>query len=432
MTKPGGFRAIGVSLAVVAAAVAGLTGCQADPSGAGGDEQITLQFWNWMVPWESELQGAIDEFEADNPNVTVEMQQYAFAEYVPALQARLQADDDPAVYMPAALALQLAEAGRTLDLKAELGDEFIDQFYPSTNRQAEYDGGQYAVPWAAQMFGLYYNKTVFAEHGWEEPETWDDLIALAQQIRAESDLNPVAIVGNNPSQLADFFWPLISQVEDDTELAYALDALTDPDVSWDSEPVISALTQLQEVVDGGVFDPGVLSVDQDAAYASFYTGKSAMFYFSSSGLTGLEQAAPDFVQNDLGVFKNPAWSSGDRHWTGNQAGYTLSVSANLDDATEQAALEFLAFLYEPERYEAMQNRMVSLPATVASAEGIENPFVQEFAGWLLDGDGAPHISFGTGTGDAVGTGVTKIFGGQGTPEDVAEEIQRAVEQARAL
>lgn len=50
--------------------------------------------------------------------------------------------------------------------------------------------GIYGVPYVANAAGMLYNKQMFAQKGWEIPQTWDDLIALCDEIVAEGEVAP--------------------------------------------------------------------------------------------------------------------------------------------------------------------------------------------------------------------------------------------------
>lgn len=433
-------RAALAGVAALATTLA-LAACSADPAqpqptGTGGvppaGEAVKIEFWSFITAWDDTFNKVIDDFEAENPNIDVELRSYAFADYVPALQAALQANDDPALFMSATLTRQLAEAGRLVDLKGAMGDEFMGQFLPATLRQAEMNGGVYAAPWGAQMYGLNYNKPLFEKYGWKLPDTWDDMKELSAQIRKDSGLTPVsfgAFGGNVPY---DFFLPLIAQVENGTDFAYALDEHTDPNVSWDSEPVIEALTLLESLVEADMFDKSILDISQDQGYAEFYSGRAAMLFSSVGTLGSIKQAAPEFFENDMGISQLPGYREGELRWAGNQAGWTFSVSSAVGEPEQQAAMEFLRFLFEPDRYSALQNEQASLPSTTAGLDTVENEFVKLYAEWLLQGTGSPHIPFGVGTGDAVGNGVRKILGRQGEPAAVAAEIEADVARARKI
>ena len=45
--------------------------------------------------------------------------------------------------------------------------------------------GTYGLPYVANAAGVLYNKDMFAEHGWEIPQTWDEFISLCDEIQNE-------------------------------------------------------------------------------------------------------------------------------------------------------------------------------------------------------------------------------------------------------
>lgn len=48
--------------------------------------------------------------------------------------------------------------------------------------------GTYIVPYVANAAGVLYNRDLFAEHGWKIPETWEEMTALCEEIKAEGIL----------------------------------------------------------------------------------------------------------------------------------------------------------------------------------------------------------------------------------------------------
>lgn len=48
--------------------------------------------------------------------------------------------------------------------------------------------GTYILPYVANAAGILYNKDLFAEHGWQIPETWSELMQLCEEIEAEGIL----------------------------------------------------------------------------------------------------------------------------------------------------------------------------------------------------------------------------------------------------
>ncbi len=48
--------------------------------------------------------------------------------------------------------------------------------------------GTYIIPYVANAAGILYNRDMFAEHGWQIPETWSELMQLCEDIKAEGIL----------------------------------------------------------------------------------------------------------------------------------------------------------------------------------------------------------------------------------------------------
>jgi len=259
----------------------------------------------------------------------------------------------------------------------------------------------------------------------DTPETWDELMDISDDIR-DSGVIPWAF--NNAGRWlgADFFLPLITQATDDPELVYDLDAHTKPGVSWNSEPVIEALTLVDRLVKANLFQEGVNGTDWDQSTGMFYSGKSAMFFAGSWVPQGIVQDAPPEFAKTYRMYETPAWAEGKRHWCGNQAGAALGVYAH---GHIPEALEYLKFIYEDERYSGTMNNSLSMPSTMAAAELVEDPIMKEMTSWLKDG--APHILFGKGSWDAVGNAVQAVTGQLLTPEEAAEQMENDVVDARS-
>jgi raffinose/stachyose/melibiose transport system substrate-binding protein len=71
--------------------------------------------------------------------------------------------------------------------------DFINNYSDTMLDDVDVDGDVYMLPSRYQVAGINYNKTMFEEHGWKVPETFEELQALVEQIRAEEpDVTPVA------------------------------------------------------------------------------------------------------------------------------------------------------------------------------------------------------------------------------------------------
>ena len=74
-----------------------------------------------------------------------------------------------------------------MDISDYEGLDSIKQAYLDIDKALEFvpEDGVYAVPYVANAAGVLYNRAMFEEYGWEIPETWDEFIALCEQIQSE-------------------------------------------------------------------------------------------------------------------------------------------------------------------------------------------------------------------------------------------------------
>ena len=68
-------------------------------------------------------------------------------------------------------------------LRDKVADEYSESIYFTKS-----DGSQhcYRLPWTSGIGGIYYNKKMFEEYGWEVPTTYEELLALCEQIVSEN------------------------------------------------------------------------------------------------------------------------------------------------------------------------------------------------------------------------------------------------------
>lgn len=84
------------------------------------------------------------------------------------------------------------DAGLFMDISDLEETEKVKQSYLDIDKELEFipQEGIYALPYVANAAGMLYNKDMFEEHGWEIPETWDEFLALCEEIKA-SGMQPL-------------------------------------------------------------------------------------------------------------------------------------------------------------------------------------------------------------------------------------------------
>ncbi|MFE2102657.1 MULTISPECIES: ABC transporter substrate-binding protein [unclassified Streptomyces] len=74
------------------------------------------------------------------------------------------------------------------DVWAKIGDNFPDAMKKLSKGE---DGKYYFVPLTTYPWAVFYRKSVFQQHGYKVPATWDELVALCKQMKKDG-LVPIA------------------------------------------------------------------------------------------------------------------------------------------------------------------------------------------------------------------------------------------------
>jgi multiple sugar transport system substrate-binding protein len=74
------------------------------------------------------------------------------------------------------------------DVWAKIGDNFPDAMKKLSKGE---DGKYYFVPLTTYPWAIFYRKSVFQQHGYKVPATWDELVALCKQMKKDG-LVPIA------------------------------------------------------------------------------------------------------------------------------------------------------------------------------------------------------------------------------------------------
>jgi multiple sugar transport system substrate-binding protein len=167
-----------------------LTACASNKS----NEPVTISYMVWGAPEELEVwQTIVDEFQAANPNIKVNVEVSDWDTYWTKLKTLLAANTPPDVFaMDAPLYLDYQSRGVLLNLQPYIDKTsgFLDGFYPVTLEAYKLPDGYYGMPRDFQTIVLFYNKDMFDAAGVAYPTadwTYDDLRAAAKDLTIDID-----------------------------------------------------------------------------------------------------------------------------------------------------------------------------------------------------------------------------------------------------
>jgi multiple sugar transport system substrate-binding protein len=187
------------AIGIAAAASLALAGCgdeappaePEEPTATEAPEPVTLTMSGWALDKTPEFQTIADAYHAENPNVTVEIKEYADGnDYDTQIIPDLAAGTAPDLLVLKNInRLYTFQSGGQLldvsDVAAELSDEV------SGVAAYEIDGQTWAIPYRQDSWVLYYNKALFDAAGVEYPDgswTWDDYAEAAKQLASDTSM----------------------------------------------------------------------------------------------------------------------------------------------------------------------------------------------------------------------------------------------------
>ena len=267
-----------------------------------------------------------------------------------------------------------------LDLSEEAWVENLEDWAKNVNT---YDGKLYGFStWGIDYEGILYNKTYFEENNLEIPKTWDEFIALCDQI-LELGKIPMYEPINGTWHTQSWFYALTpALLKENPELADWLNASKDNKLA-SLESAKEGLSQIAAFLSakGADGQPKYYTNDGQAedwfgSYTALQNRDTVMMFTYSAYPAEL---AANGCEDEWGMFPMPA--AGSDAVVSNGGGISKFINKNSDNI--DACLALLDFLARPENLEAYYaartdlvtssfKDVSSVSATTATTDAIAN------------------------------------------------------------
>ncbi len=208
--------------------------------------------------------------------------------------------------------------------------------------------GTYGVPYVANAAGILYNREMFQEHGWEIPATWDELMALCEEIQSEGILPFYFGFKDTWTCLAP--WNAIAV---DLAPADVCQQVNSGSTKFSDEYREVAEKMLQ-LLDYG--EEGPFAYDYNSACTAFANGESAMYTIGSFAVPQIKSVNPDM---DIDSFVMPA--SNDKDGNTLNSGVDLQFCVTQDCPNKEAAYEVIDFLLDDENLQSYLDDQNAVP-----------------------------------------------------------------------
>lgn len=347
-----------LSVALTATLAAGvLTGCGGNggttasttASGAATGQKVTLDFWTISLQptFTDFFNGLIDQYEKDNPNVTIKWTDLPYDSIQQKLVTATAGGTSPdVVNLNTQFTLTLAGKGALVDLEKEATEEqrsiYIKSLYDSTR----IGDSAYAFPWYASPNIMFYNKDLFEKAGIKDiPTEYQKAFDDAKTMKEKTG----AYLYNPPEFFNLLFEEGIPVLNDDKTAA-----------AFNNEDTVKLLTNFKTMTDQDIL-PKTNWGQWDQELKLFETEKLAIVSSSGSSLSRIKDEAPD-VYNKIGVAKPLTGSKG------------LSRNALMDlvvpskSKNHEEAIKFAAWLTNDENQLAFCKQTAIFPSTTKASE----------------------------------------------------------------
>jgi raffinose/stachyose/melibiose transport system substrate-binding protein len=386
-------------------------------------EDVTLTFGSWRNDDIDMMNRVLDVYNKAHPGVIVDFQPTADTEYDAQLLSGLQAGTGPDI-----IYLRSFAAGRTVydggflhvlnDDVANLGD------YPAaaTKAWATEDGQIYGVPIFGVTHGVYYHKEIFDKYGLQEPETWDEFLALCQTLKDNGE--------NVFAQGAMDEWTLYEVVFSGLGANFyggekSRQALLAGDMKLTDEPFVKAFEAIDQLQP--FLPEGYEALDYVSMQQTFAAGLAAMFIGGSWEIGVFEGLGV----TDMGWFPPPVPNKGD------QLSYCFHVDAgvgmNKDSKHFAETLEFIQWTSTPEFAQLMMNEVPGFFAYLPGDYTLTNELAKEMIAAAQGADITIRTTWEKlsdqepGGNYLINEAIIKMLTDEYTPQQAAEHVQSGLE-----
>ncbi len=338
-------------------------------------EPVEIEYWQYFFEARVKAMSTlVDNFEKANPDITVKMTHFPYADYRTKVAAAIPAGIGPDV-------VQLFYGWLNDYINAELiqplpTDVFSvaqieKDFFPMVQAMKRGDA-YYALPTAVRSLALFYNTRLFEEAGiTKPPATLDELVETAKKLTkrdAAGNLTQVGITLGMAGQ--DHHWFREVLVRQFGGNPYLDDYKT---VNYNSDAGKAALD----------FYTGLITKNRvtqlgfmDEAQAAFKAGRAGMHIDGSFRIgaldrtRGLKWAVAELPASNDGVKSN--YSS---YWVN-------GITTKAKGEKFEAAVKFMKYISSPEAMQIWLDTVGELPAMPAAALTDENKMNEKFGAFI--------------------------------------------------
>jgi multiple sugar transport system substrate-binding protein len=356
------------------------------------------------------------EFEAKNPGITIKFEVVPWDVLLQKLTTDIAAGTNADLsIIGTRWLIDFVQQDVAEPLDSYITPDFKGRFIDTFLSPSIMDGKTYGLPIAASARAMYYNKDLFAKASIAEPpKTWAELKDDAAKIKAlGGDAFGFGLQGKEIETDVYYYYAMWS---------YGAEILNKDGTSGLGTPgALEAAKLYKSLIDEGLTEPGVTSLNREDVQNLFKQGKIGMMITAPFLSNQIKDEAPNLK---YGVAAIPAGPDGAR----GTYGVTDSIIMFKNSKNKDEAWKFMDFLFTPEMRSKFTQGEGFLPVNkeVAKSEYFaNNADLAAFTALLPDARFAPVIPGWEEIAQITSDAMQKIYLGK------ADEVEATLKDAAA-
>jgi raffinose/stachyose/melibiose transport system substrate-binding protein len=398
-------------------------------SGGDTDEVIELTFWASSQPDREDFKltmARVERFNEEHPHIQMKIETTAHADYRTRLNTQAAGGQLPDIFQvwPGAELKPLVD-GNAVQPINDILDHWLDSglMNPEVLSDFTFDGNTYAVPSAQNPTSfVFYDVDMLASVGYDEfPETYDEFKQLIEDLKA-AGITPIALGNSAPWVLQSVY---ISTIADRFTGPEFLHQVMAGERKFTDEDFVAALRVIEELCQMGAFNEDLNTIDSNQMIEYFLQGRSAMVIDGNWGIISILANKPEDKNVGIAVFP-----LGETKSISTVAGNAWALNSELEGERLEAAHTFMKWMFSEEFYRDLISVGRIVAANVEIPEDADHdPLFLEMVRLFRESPPAPvyDATIPTAVNNVLQNELQAITVGRSTPEEAAENIQRALE-----
>ena len=356
---------MGLSLAACGSSSGTDTTTAANGAAATDDGKVVINFFHrWPNdPKNSMFKELVQEYMDENPNVTINMDCILNDQYKEKIRMIVSTDEVPDIFSSwsGTFAQEMIASGNVASLNDmyESDTDWSSQIAQASVDKFTFDGQIYGVPWSQDGKVFYYNKKVFEENNISIPTTWNEFIAVLDQLKAAGYETPIIAGLSDGFESLHYLGTMNQRMIDPETLA------NDPATGEFTDPGYTEVLKKWQQLTSYMGETSTAINHETARNTYFATGEAPIMYMQFAEIPMLEKSLPDDFE--YGFFNFPAFEDGKgdpKELTGAPEGFMISNKAKNPEECQK----FLKWLVSKKGGEALTTQCGDISSVAGAVD----------------------------------------------------------------